>query len=229
MAMNDCRILYASADLNSCHAVMNVLETNYAVNYTATGKDALSIAGSTNPSLILTDITLSDMTGYKLIHTIRENSNTSIVPIIVLSTIGDEFAIVTALELGADDYVTIPFTEREFLARIKAVCRRSIDVVTESIIRIGPLTIDSDNYEAFRNGEKIQLTEKEYAVLKSLAARPGKVLTRDYMLDTIWGNGYDGETRTVDVHIRHIREKLGSSADMIETVRGVGYKLNPVS
>ena len=228
--MTGFRILFVSAGQDSFHAVTKVLEaTNHAVNYVATGKQAVSAAGSTNPSLILTDINLPDMTGYELIKAIRDDGDTAIIPIIVVSSVASEDAIVMALDIGADDYVTIPFGRRELLARIKAVHRRSTISVIESVIRVGPLTIDSDNFEAYWNGERIMLTDKEYEVLKSLAARPGRVLSRDYMLDTIWGNEFEGETRTIDVHIHHIREKLGSNSDMIETVRGVGYKLNPLS
>ena len=131
------------------------------------------------------------------------------------------------LELGADDYITKPFSVRELIARVKALLRRAAPQnEEEGILHVGGLTIDVGNYEAFRNGEKLSLTLKEFELLKLLVLSRGKVLTRDFLLDRIWGYEFYGETRTVDVHIRHIRQKLGDDAHYIETIRGVGYKFN---
>jgi two-component system alkaline phosphatase synthesis response regulator PhoP len=121
--------------------------------------------------------------------------------------------------------MTKPFSTRELVSRVRAILRRSSTGDPDEKIKVGPIMIDSENYEAFRNGEKMILTLKEYELLKALASSPGRVLSRDFLLDRIWGHEYYGETRTVDVHIRHIRQKLGDDAGMIETVRGVGYKL----
>ena len=145
----------------------------------------------------------------------------------MLTAKGDEVDKILGLELGADDYITKPFSVRELIARVKALLRRAAPQnEEEGILHVGGLTIDVGNYEAFRNGEKLSLTLKEFELLKLLVISRGKVLTRDYLLDRIWGYEFYGETRTVDVHIRHIRQKLGDDAHYIETIRGVGYKFN---
>ena len=142
-------------------------------------------------------------------------------------TMGDEVDKILGLELGADDYIVKPFSVRELIARVKALLRRAAPQnEEEGILHVGGLTIDVGNYEAFRNGEKLSLTLKEFELLKLLVLSRGKVLTRDFLLDRIWGYEFYGETRTVDVHIRHIRQKLGDDAHYIETIRGVGYKFN---
>ena len=201
----------------------NLEASGYSVLTTSQGNEALHCA--TNCALVILDLILPDLHGHDIIRTLRANPATATIPIIVLTAIDSEVETVLAFELGADDYITKPFAVRELLARVKAVLRRSSDRSTEAIIKVGPITIDSDNYEAFRNDQKLLLTLKEYELLKLLATSPGKVLTRDFLLDRIWGYEFYGETRTVDVHIRHIREKLGDDSDMIQTVRGVGYKM----
>ena len=203
----------------------NLEASGYSVLTAATGADAISTALNGAPSLVLLDLMLPDMSGMEVVKALRADPITATTPIIVLTAADSEADTLRAFELGADDYVKKPFGIRELMARVKAVLRRSTDPTPDALIRIGPLTIDSDNYEAFRNGEKLALTLKEYELLKLLATSAGKVLTRDFLLDRIWGYEFYGETRTVDVHIRHLRQKLGDDADMIETVRGVGYKL----
>ena len=136
----------------------------------------------------------------------------------MLTAKGDEVDKILGLELGADDYITKPFSVRELIARVKALLRRAAPQnEEEGILHVGGLTIDVGNYEAFRNGEKLSLTLKEFELLKLLVLCRGKVLTRDFLLDRIWGYEFYGETRTVDVHIRHIRQKLGDDAHYIET------------
>jgi two-component system alkaline phosphatase synthesis response regulator PhoP len=201
----------------------NLESAGYEVITAATGIDALNMASSAQ--LILLDLMLPDLSGLEVLKMLRANPATAGIPVIILTATDSESNTVECFENGADDYITKPFSVRELLARVKAVLRRSLVTSTDEIIRIGPLTIDSSNYEAYRNGEKITLTLKEYELLKLLAECPGKVLTRDFLLDRIWGYEFYGETRTVDVHIRHIRMKLGEDAGMIETVRGVGYKM----
>ena len=193
----------------------NLEASGYIVETNTTGQGALS----TDASLILLDPQLPDISGWDLLSSIEKT------PIVILSENADEDAIVQAFELGCVDYIVKPFSVRELLARVKAVLRRFDNYPVDELIRVGSITIDSENYEAYRNNEKLQLTLKEYELLKLLAETPGRVLTRDFLLDRIWGHEYYGETRTVDVHIRHIRQKLGDDAGMIETVRGVGYKL----
>ena len=193
----------------------NLEASGYIVETNTTGQGALS----TDASLILLDPQLPDISGWDLLSSIEKT------PIIILSEDNDEDAIVQAFELGCVDYIAKPFSVRELLARVKAVLRRFDNYPVDELIRVGSITIDSENYEAYRNNEKLQLTLKEYELLKLLAETPGRVLTRDFLLDRIWGYEFYGETRTVDVHIRHIRMKLGDDAGMIETVRGVGYRM----
>ena len=193
----------------------NLEASGYIVETNTTGQGALS----TDASLILLDPQLPDISGWDLLSSIEKP------PIVILSEDADEDAIVQAFELGCVDYIVKPFSVRELLARVKAVLRRFDNYPVDELIRVGSITIDSENYEAYRNNEKLQLTLKEYELLKLLAETPGRVLTRDFLLDRIWGYEFYGETRTVDVHIRHIRMKLGDDAGMIETVRGVGYRM----
>ena len=203
----------------------NLSTAGYSVLTAHGGREAVSIAIERAPSLVILDLKLPDLPGFDVIKALRSAPSTATVPILILSAVDSELDMVLAFELGADDYVTKPFGVRELAARVKAVLRRAPNAPGDDFIRVGPITIDSDNYEAFRNDQKLTLTLKEYELLKLLATTPGKVLTRDFLLDRIWGYEFYGETRTVDVHIRHIRQKLGDDADMIETVRGVGYKL----
>lgn len=197
----------------------NLEASGYEVETSTTGQGAFT----TDASLILLDPQLPDISGWDLLRGITRP------PVLILTEIADEDAIVQAFERGAAEYMTKPFSIRELLARIKAVLRRFDNYPVEDLIRVGPITIDAENYEAYRNDEKLPLTLKEYQLLKILAEMPGKVLTRDFLLDRIWGYEFLGETRTVDVHIRHIRMKLGDDANMIETVRGVGYRMTAIA
>ena len=197
----------------------NLQSAGYTVETDNTGQNLLS----TDAHLILLDPHLPDYSGFNFLPTLNN------IPVIILSEDKSEDAIVNAFECGAVDYITKPFSIRELLTRIKAIFRRFDSYPDEEPIRVGPITIDAENYEAFRNDEKLQLTLKEYELLKVLAKASGKVMTRDFLLDRIWGYEFYGETRTVDVHIRHIRMKLGDDAHIIETVRGVGYKMTAIA
>ena len=211
--------------------ILDLLTFNLeAAGYTAitatTGKDALALAAS-SPALILLDLMLPDIQGTDICQQLKRNPATAGIPIIMLTAKDSEMDKVLGLELGADDYIAKPFSVRELTARVHALLRRVAITSPQDgdIIRNGSLTIDPANYEAFLNGEKIQFTLKEFELLKLLAQNIGKVLTRDYLLDRIWGYEFLGETRTVDVHIRHVRAKLGDMAYLVETIRGVGYKM----
>ena len=203
----------------------NLEAAGYSTLTATTGADGLAVAKQAIPSAILLDLMLPDMDGTDVCKGLKADPMTASLPIIMLTAKDSEVDKILGLELGADDYMTKPFSVRELVARVKALLRRCAPAEESGIIKVGPVTIDSDNYEAFRNGEKIQLTLKEFELLKLLASTPGKVLTRDYLLDRIWGYEFYGETRTVDVHIRHLRQKLGDDQYLIETVRGVGYKM----
>ena len=203
----------------------NLESAGYAVVTATTGADGIAAANG-RPSLILLDLMLPDMDGTEVCKRLKADPVTASIPIIMITAKDSEMDKILGLELGADDYITKPFSVREVVARVKALLRRCKSPNdADGRIVVGPLMIDSDNYEAFRNGEKQQLTLKEFELLKMMASNVGKVLTRDYLLDQIWGYEFYGETRTVDVHIRHLRQKLGDDAYLVETVRGVGYKM----
>ena len=196
----------------------------FSVDVIDNGEDALSRAMKNDYDLFVLDIMLPGIDGYELCRRLRVHTSS---PVLFLSARDTELDKVVGLEIGGDDYLSKPFGVRELIARVKALLRRAAPQnEEEGILHVGGLTIDVGNYEAFRNGEKLSLTLKEFELLKLLVISRGKVLTRDFLLDRIWGYEFYGETRTVDVHIRHIRQKLGDDAHYIETIRGVGYKFN---
>ena len=199
----------------------NLKAAGYHVVTALTGEEALKRCEVEKPSLVLLDIMLPGIDGLEVCRRLKGDRTTSNIPIIMLTARGDEVDKILGLELGADDYITKPFSVRELAARVKSLLRR-VAPQQESepqTLRAGDIT----NYEAFKGGEKLSLTLKEFELLKVLVLSRGKVLTRDFLLDRIWGYEYYGETRTVDVHIRHLRQKLGEEP-YIETVRGVGYR-----
>lgn len=180
------------------------------------------------PELVLMDVMLPGEDGVSLLKRIRENSETAAVPVIMVTAKGAEFDKVKALDLGADDYVTKPFGMMELVSRIKAVLRRTgaaSDSEEEGILALGEIAMDTRKHQVTVAGEKTALTLKEYELLKKLMINADAVLTRDQLLEDVWGYDFDGETRTVDVHIRTLRQKLGRAGDRIETVRGVGYRI----
>ena len=192
----------------------NLEAGGYRVVTAATGEDALVVCAHERPAMVLLDIMLPGIDGMEVCRRLKSAPTTADIPIIMLTAKGDEVDKILGLELGADDYITKPFSAAP-------------QNEEEGILHVGSLTIDVGNYEAFRNGEKLSLTLKEFELLKLLVLSRGKVLTRDFLLDRIWGYEFYGETRTVDVHIRHIRQKLGDDAHYIETIRGVGYRVKP--
>ena len=203
----------------------NLKAAGYHVVTALTGEEALKRCEVERPSLVLLDIMLPGIDGLEVCRRLKGDRMTSNIPIIMLTARGDEVDKILGLELGADDYITKPFSVRELAARVKSLLRR-VAPQQESepqTLRSGDIMIDITNYEAFKGGEKLSLTLKEFELLKVLVLSRGKVLTHDFLLDRIWGYEYYGETRTVDVHIRHLRQKLGEEP-YIETVRGVGYR-----
>ncbi|MDK2823292.1 MAG: two-component system, OmpR family, alkaline phosphatase synthesis response regulator PhoP [Clostridia bacterium] len=180
------------------------------------------------PDLIILDLMLPGRDGLEIVRIMKSNSQLSAIPVIMLTAKSEEIDRILGLEMGADDYVTKPFSTREVVARIRALLRRIRKVekdLDKKIVR-GSLIIDSDTYEAHLGERKLELTPKEFQLLHLLASRPGKVFTRDFLLEHVWGYDYIGDSRTVDVHIRHLRQKLED--DVIETVRGVGYKFKDI-
>ena len=191
----------------------------------ATGEKGLEIALDKNnpPALVLLDLMLPRMTGTELCRRLRREPATRRTPIIMLTARGSEAERVEGLELGADDYVTKPFSVRELVARVRAVLRRADDTAATRY-EDGRLQVHFDDMHVLCEGAEVRLTRKEFALLASLARRPGRVATRQHLLDDVWGQQYYGDTRTLDVHIRRLRSKLGTCGDSIETVVGVGYR-----
>ncbi|NFO12870.1 response regulator transcription factor [Clostridium botulinum] len=211
----------------------NLINAGYKVISANNGIDALKIAKAENPKLILLDLMLPGLDGFDVCKEVKKNKETQNISIIMLTAKGEEIDKILGLELGADDYITKPFSVRELLARVKAVLRRTYPGVDieENLYESQGLKIDFDRHEVFINNQKIELTLKEFDLLKILIKNKGKILQRETLLDKIWGYEYIGETRTVDVHIRYLRKKIeedDKNPKFIETIRGVGYRFNPI-
>ena len=189
--------------------------------------DFLQTLSSKQPDLIILDLMLPDMDGLETCKYLKMQRKTAQIPIIMLTAKGEEMDKVLGLELGADDYVTKPFSPRELIARVKAVLRRTETAQTpSSLIRIGNiLVIDAQKYEVFVQGEKINLTPTEFKILLTLARKQGWVFTREQLLETLWGQEKAVLDRTIDVHIKNLREKLKTAGHLIKSIRGVGYKI----
>ncbi len=177
------------------------------------------------PDLILLDIMLPGEDGFGILKKLKSNPSTRDIPVIMVTAKEAEFDKVRGLEGGADDYITKPFGMMEFVARVKAVLRRSQKQSEEREVRCGPLSIHSGKHEVKLNGEKVDLTRKEFELLQYLVENKGLVMIRNQILCHVWGYDFDGETRTVDVHVRTLRHKLKEAGNRIETVRGVGYRI----
>ena len=195
----------------------------YLVEGAASGRDALARFNAFNPDLIVLDIMLPDMDGLEVCRQIRAKSD---VPILMLSAHREDIDRIVGLELGADDYLTKPFNPHELLARVKAILRRSRAEPSQAQnIILGKMSIDLARYEVSVGGNQVSLRAKEFALLVVFAQNPGIVLSRERLLTQVWGYDFYGETRTVDVHVNHLRDKLAGSGVDIETLRGTGYKL----
>lgn len=176
------------------------------------------------PELVLLDIMLPGMDGLEILKRLRADPTTARIPVIMATAKGTEFDKVQGLDLGADDYLAKPFGMMEMVSRIKAVLRRTGSKAPE-ILQIGRLTMDLNAHTVTGDGQRIQLTVKEFALLRLFMENPGRVYSRDQLINAIWETNYVGETRTVDVHIGTLRTKLGSWGAYIQTVRGVGYRM----
>jgi len=190
------------------------------------GQTFLRYLDRQRPDLIILDLILPDVDGFEICKYLRSNKEFASLPIIMLTAKGDETDRVVGLELGADDYITKPFSVKELIARVKAVLRRL--EAPQKIQRLelgGRLVIDQEKHEVLVDGEKIELTSTEFKILGLLASSKGRVFTRDQILDYLWGQEKAVVDRTIDVHIRNLREKLGKAAAFIKNIRGVGYKI----
>ncbi len=209
----------------------NLLSLGYNVITCNNGIDAVNLAMNERPNLILLDLMLPGKDGYDVCKEIRARSEIKNTSIIMLTAKSEEFDKILGLELGADDYITKPFSVRELLARVKAVLRRGgIKEEQTDIVVFGDLSANFEKREIRIKDKKIDLTLKEFELLEMLIKNRGKILRREILLDKIWGYEYIGETRTVDVHIRYLRKKIeddDKNPKFIETIRGVGYRFNP--
>ncbi len=224
--MNVEKILVVDDDLNICELLrLYLTKEGYNVVIANDGVSAVTMFQEESPSLVLLDIMLPKLDGWQVCREIRKFSET---PIIMLTAKGEVFDRVLGLELGADDYVVKPFDTKEIVARIKAVLRRSAASAGEEVkeVHYDKLSINLTNYELKVNGVQIDTPPKEMELIFHLAKNPNRVFTRDQLLDEVWGYDYYGDSRTVDVHVKRLREKLEGASDKWElrTVWGVGYK-----
>ena len=207
----------------------NLEKEGFQVMEAADGLQGLRTAQKEKPDLVLLDLMLPGMDGLEVCRTLKGAPATSALPIIMLTAKAEEVDKIIGLELGADDYMTKPFSPRELTARIKAVLRRSQkETALPGELQVGRLRFNFSRYEVSMGGVKLELTPKEYELIKMLATNLGKVFTREQLLEKVWGYEYFGDTRTVDVHVRHLRAKMAAdpaTVDMLETVRGFGYRL----
>jgi two-component system alkaline phosphatase synthesis response regulator PhoP len=202
----------------------NLREEGYATVSALNGEDGVNLARSEQPDLIILDIMLPIVDGFEVCRTLKNNDTTSRIPIIILSAKSQETDKVVGLELGADDYITKPFSPRELIARIRAIMRRGTEQQQSSVIEKGEVIIDSAKYKVMVGSEEIPLTTTEFKLLEYMALRSGVVLSRYQILDAVSGDDAVVSDRTVDAHIKSLRHKLGTAKDYIETVRGAGYR-----
>ncbi len=206
----------------------NLQREGYEVQAAMNGRQALELARGL-PDLILLDILMPEMDGFEVARRLKQDSTTSRIPVLFLTARTGEIDEVVGLELGAEDYIVKPVSIPKLLARIRAVFRRleGPSAIGSGVIRLGPIEIDTASYVVRVDAREVPFTKKEFDLLAQLASRSGGVLSREALLDSVWGNDIHIIDRTVDVHIRRIREKLGKHADIIETVKGVGYRARP--
>ena len=218
------RILIVEDEINIATPVKTYLEkAGFDVDHALTGADALRLMEATPPNLIVLDLNLPDIDGLEVCRRIRATSQ---VPIIMVTARDDDIDKIVGLEVGADDYLTKPFNVRELVARVKAILRRAPTAAQPigGVLTHGGVSIDRGRHEVLLNGEVVQLAPKEVDLLWTLLEERGNVLTRDQLLERVWGYTFAGDTRTVDVHVRQLRRKLGDDCPVV-TVWGVGYKV----
>lgn len=216
------------ADLASL-VEFNLKQAGFETAVALTGEHALQLAARVKPDLVLLDLMLPDISGRDVCRRLRATPQTREVPIVMLTARGEEADRVQGFEVGADDYVTKPFSPRELVLRVKAILRRAGGSELGEKLSLGGLTLDLGAHRAFVAGEEIELTALEFKLLHHLISRPGRVQTREQLLSDVWGISSPLETRTVDTHVMRLRDKLGACREMVETVRGVGYRMSESS
>jgi len=221
------KILVAEDEVDVLNLVaMNLKAAGYTVLKAEEGESALEQARSAIPALVILDLMLPGMNGLDVCKALKSEPATKLIPIIMLTAKAEEVDRIVGLELGADDYMTKPFSPRELVLRVKSVLRRvSAPPEAADVIKLGDIQVDRSRYEVLVRGKAVDFTATEFKLLTLLIERRGRVQSRDALLNDVWGYENMIDTRTVDTHIRRLREKLGRSADCIETIRGFGYRV----
>jgi two-component system alkaline phosphatase synthesis response regulator PhoP len=205
----------------------NLERAGYRVNAVANGEEGLQRLFASRPDALVLDLMLPGMNGLEILREVRAESMTRDLPVVVLTARGAEMDKLLGFEHGADDYMTKPFSPRELVARLQALLRRAHPLRGEAATTIGDLHVDTASREATWAGQRLVLTPREFDLLAFFVHHPGRVVSREELLRKVWGYDYLGETRTVDVHVRRLRVKLGTGSRLLETVTGAGYKLVP--
>jgi two-component system phosphate regulon response regulator PhoB len=205
----------------------NLENEGFSVKAFSNGEDFLSSVDKNKPSLVILDLMLPGVSGLDVCRELRSNNNYHGIGIVMLTAKSEEIDRIVGFELGADDYVTKPFSVRELILRVKVILKkRTDDGVNEQLLEFGPILMNLDAHEVSINEKVVNLTALEFKLLKHLLKRKGRVQTRDQLLGDVWGYSSEVTTRTVDTHIKRLREKLGEPGDLIQTIRGVGYRFN---
>ncbi|MEG1835553.1 MAG: response regulator transcription factor [Oscillospiraceae bacterium] len=220
-------MIYYVEDDNSIRelVIYTLKSTGFEAVGISSGDELLEVLKKEMPELLLLDIMLPNENGIEILKKLKNDNKYKKIPIIMVTAKGSEYDKVIGLDFGADDYITKPFGMMELVSRCKAVIRRTQDEISKNDFSYNNVAINIDAHSVTVGGKKIELTLKEFEILALLLKNKGKVLTRDMLLKNIWDYDFDGETRTVDVHIRTLRSKLLNSGDIIETIRGVGYRI----
>ncbi len=210
--------------------VYQLSQEGYRVSTAVRGRSAISSAVDEPPDLVILDLMLPGLDGYEVLKTLRENERTSQIPILLLSARQEEEERVRGFEYGADDYVTKPFSNEELLLRVKALLRRvqAEPVSPNRRLSVGPVELDVEAHRAFVRGDEVDLTPLEFRLIHTLLDRRGRVQSRRQLLAAVWDTTADIETRTVDMHVARLRNKLGEAGELVETVRGLGYRFRAV-
>jgi two-component system phosphate regulon response regulator PhoB len=207
----------------------HLAKAGYRVSTATTGVDALETARRERPALIVLDLMLPEMSGYEVLEQLRADKSTATIGVLMLTARRDEPDRIRGLALGADDYLTKPFSPQELVLRVGAILRRisSAAETAPDIVTVGPIRIERSQHRVLVNDLTVDLTPTEYKLLLTLAERRGRVQARGHLLETVWEAAPDIQTRTVDMHVQRLRAKLGDAGSLIETVRGFGYRLRP--
>jgi DNA-binding response OmpR family regulator len=220
------RLLVVEDDHDIAHLLSHSLgRAGFTVAVLHSGAEVLAEVRRALPDLVMLDLMLPGLDGLEICRTLRGDPRTASVPIIMLTARAEESDRIVGLELGADDYITKPFSPNEVVARVRALLRRAHRATPQGLLRYGALSVDVERHTVSVDGDEVRLTAKEFLLLQYLLEHPGRVLSRDLLLSDVWGYSYTGGTRTVDVHVRRLREKLPMLAEALTTVKQFGYKL----